>query len=59
MPPDRKPTSPVILRLATVLFPPLGLILLWRGPYKIGRKILGTLGVLLFSVGREPPVMGP
>src|SRR5205807_2426538 len=50
MSPDRKPTSPVALRLATLLFPPLGLLLLWRGPFKVGRKILGTFGVLLFSL---------
>jgi outer membrane protein assembly factor BamB len=50
MPPAPKPTSPLRLRLATLLFPPLGLWLLWRGPQKIWRKILGTVGVLLFSL---------
>jgi len=43
-------TSPLLLRLATLLFPPAGLVLLWRMPGKLGRKILGTLGIVLFSV---------
>src|SRR5262252_5954479 len=50
MPSSPKSESGLRLRLATVLFPPLGLFLLWRGPGRIGRKILGSIGVLLFSV---------
>ncbi|MEY4200303.1 MAG: hypothetical protein RLZZ265_2043 [Verrucomicrobiota bacterium] len=38
------------LRLATLVFPPAGLCLLWLGPGTLGRKLLGTLGVALFSV---------
>src|SRR5690242_468049 len=36
------------LRLATLLFPPLGLVLLWRSSVKVWRKILGTFGILLY-----------
>ncbi len=39
------------LRLATLLLPPLGLILLWRLECAgLGRKILGTLGIALYSL---------
>ena len=38
------------LRLATLAFPPAGLCLLWMRPGTLGRKLLGTLGVLLFSL---------
>src|ERR1041385_8080448 len=50
MPPNAHPPSPLALRLATLLFPPLGLLLLWRSSLKLGRKILGTIGIALFSV---------
>ena len=36
------------LRLVTLLFPPLGLLLLWRSSVKVWRKILGTFGILLY-----------
>ena len=39
------------IRLFTLLFPPLGLLLLWASAsLKIGRKILGTIGILFFSL---------
>src|SRR5688572_8405456 len=39
------------IRLATLLLPPVGLVLLWRDrEVRIGRKLLGTLGVLLYSI---------
>jgi outer membrane protein assembly factor BamB len=39
------------LRLAGWLLPPLGLILLWRRPdLRLGRKLLGTLGLALWSL---------
>ena len=39
------------IRLFTLLFPPLGLLLLWASAsLKIRRKILGTIGILLFSL---------
>jgi outer membrane protein assembly factor BamB len=39
------------IRLLTLLFPPLGVWLLWRNrELKIGRKSLGTLGALLYAV---------
>ena len=38
------------LRLATLLFPPLGWLLLWRAPLKLSRRILGTIGIALFSL---------
>jgi len=45
------PSTPLNrIRLKTLLFPPVGLWLLWRnGEFKFGRKLLGTLGVLLYS----------
>lgn len=49
MPPNPKEPSPLHLRLATLLFPPLGLLLLWRAPLKLRRKVLGTMGIGLFS----------
>jgi outer membrane protein assembly factor BamB len=48
--PAPKLISPLRLRLATLLFPPYGLVLLWRTPRRLWRKLLGTLGVLLFAV---------
>ncbi len=33
-----------------MLFPPLGLVLLWRGPHRLGRKILGSVGIALYSM---------
>jgi PQQ enzyme repeat. len=45
-----KPVSALRLRLATLLFPPYGLVLLWRTPRRLWRKLLGTLGILLFAV---------
>jgi outer membrane protein assembly factor BamB len=39
------------IRIATLLFPPLGLVLLWRSEQvTLGRRILGTVGIGLFSV---------
>ena len=39
------------IRLFSLLFPPLGLLLLWMSSsLKLGRKILGTIGLLFFSV---------
>jgi len=39
------------LRLATLLLPPLGLVLLWRQPDAgLRRKLLGTLGIVLYSL---------
>ncbi|MDB6068183.1 MAG: hypothetical protein JWR26_4391 [Pedosphaera sp.] len=42
--------KPVSLPLATFLFPPLGLLLLWRRPRKFGRKILGSVGIFFYGV---------
>lgn len=36
------------LRISTLVFPPAGLWLLWRGSASVGRKLLGTLGIGLF-----------
>lgn len=44
------PFSSIALRLATILFPPLGLVLLWRSSRDLGRKLLGTLGILLLCL---------
>jgi len=39
------------IRFATILLPPVGLVLLWRDrEIHLGRKLFGTLGVLLYSV---------
>ena len=39
------------IRLATLLFPPLGLVLLWRSEQPMRRsRILGTLGIGLYSI---------
>jgi outer membrane protein assembly factor BamB len=39
------------IRLATLLFPPAGLLLLWRSNATgLWRKLVGTLGILLYSL---------
>jgi outer membrane protein assembly factor BamB len=39
------------IRLSTLLFPPFGLWQLWRNrEFKFGRKLLGTIGVLFYSI---------
>src|SRR3954469_1021399 len=39
------------VRLGTLLFPPAGLVLLWRSfEFSVRRKIFGTFGVILFSI---------
>jgi outer membrane protein assembly factor BamB len=39
------------IRVVSLLFPPLGVVLLWRSQeVSLGRKILGTVGILLYSV---------
>lgn len=45
-----RPFSPFRLRVATLLFPPWGLVLLWRSPQTAGKKLLGTAGILLFGI---------
>ncbi len=47
---EPKPVSPLKLRLGTLLFPPLGLFLLWRTPRSVARKVFGTLGIGLYTV---------
>src|SRR5580700_11325288 len=38
------------IRIASLLFPPLGLLLLWRSvEVSLPRKILGTFGIVLYS----------
>src|SRR5687767_13482688 len=40
-----------LIRITTYLFPPAGLILLWRADtIRLGRKLFGTLGILLYSI---------
>jgi outer membrane protein assembly factor BamB len=48
--PAPKPVSALRLRLATLLFPPYGLVLLWRTPRRLWRKLIGTLGISLFAL---------
>lgn len=39
------------IRLATLLFPPLGIVLMWRdGAIGLGRKLLGTFTALLYTI---------
>ncbi len=39
------------MRFGTLLFPPAGLVLLWRSSeFSVGRKIFGTIGIVLFSL---------
>ncbi len=47
-PPD--PSAARRLRIVTLAFPPAGLWLLWRGPASVWRKLLGTLGIGLFTI---------
>jgi len=47
---SNKPARPLRLRLATWLFPPAGLVLLWREPVSFFRKLFGSLGIALYSV---------
>src|SRR4029077_3880593 len=42
--------TPPVLKLGALLFPPLMLLLLWRRRRPLWRKILGTVGVLLYVV---------
>jgi outer membrane protein assembly factor BamB len=46
----RNPISPLRLRLTTLLFPPLGLVLLWRMPGRLWRKFLGSIFIALFTI---------
>ncbi len=48
--PNARPISALRLRLTTLLFPPYGLVLLWQTPRRLVGKLIGTLGILLFSV---------
>src|SRR5260221_3794035 len=41
--------SRIGLRLATLILPPLGLLLLWRSESRLGRKFLGTIGIAFYS----------
>ena len=45
-----RPAAERRLRLITLAFPLAGLWLLWRGAATPGRKLLGTLGIALFSL---------
>lgn len=45
-----KTISAIWLRVCTLLLPPLGLVLTWTRPNKVGRKILGTFVVLLYCI---------
>jgi outer membrane protein assembly factor BamB len=48
--PPNKTARPLRLRLATWLFPPAGLVLLWLEPVSFFRKLFGTLGIALYTV---------
>jgi outer membrane protein assembly factor BamB len=47
---DARKVSPIALRLCALLVPPIGLVLLWISGARTGRKILGTIGILLYSL---------
>src|SRR5437899_3301178 len=44
--------SPFLIGLwvCALLAPPLGLLILWLKPQTLARKIIGTLGILLYSL---------
>lgn len=45
------PTStPASVRLASLILPPLGLVLLWRSPATFSQKVIGTIGIGLYSI---------
>lgn len=50
MPANSYPYSRLALRVTTLLFPPYALVLLWSSPASFGRKLLGSLGILLFCL---------
>jgi outer membrane protein assembly factor BamB len=50
MPATSNACSRLALRVTTLLFPPYALVLLWSGPASLGRKLLGSVGVLLFCL---------
>lgn len=45
-----KASSGIWLRAGTLLLPPVGLFLLWKGTRGLGRKLFGTLGILLYCL---------
>lgn len=45
-----KTSSAVLLRVYGFLFPPLGLVMLWLGGRSLGRRIFGTLVLLLYCI---------
>ncbi|MCW5553151.1 MAG: PQQ-like beta-propeller repeat protein [Verrucomicrobiae bacterium] len=50
MPAKSNPYSRLALRVTTLLFPPYALVLLWSSPASLGRKLLGSVGILLFCL---------
>ena len=42
--------SAVLLRMWTLLLPPVGLALLWRSTARLRRKLFGTIGILLYCL---------
>lgn len=50
MPATGNAYSRLALRVTTLLFPPYALVLLWSGPASLGRKLLGSMGILLFCL---------
>jgi outer membrane protein assembly factor BamB len=47
---ESKQPSRLALRLAAYLFPPAGIVLLWRTKRSVFKRILGTFGLLLYSL---------
>ncbi len=45
-----KTSSAIWLRAGTLLLPPVGMFLLWKGTRGLGRKIFGTFGILLYCL---------
>src|SRR5207249_2238729 len=51
MSPPTKFQSLGAIRASTLVFPPAGLVLLWRsGKVSFGRKLFGTLGIAFYSL---------
>ncbi len=45
-----KTSSAIRLRIWTLLFPPIGLLLFWREPRGLGGRILGMFAILLYCI---------
>jgi outer membrane protein assembly factor BamB len=60
VPPQTEGSSIKALLLASILLPPLGLVLLWRrGDIETGKKAFGTLGIVILTAAYVLLIFGP